>query len=139
MAAAIAILGPSGDKGKVSNDANILSEACLHGQQSKVDDEKSSTYISKRYTWMYPNGTLFTSSLHGLSKALKRTFVLLQWIREPISATLALATFIIAVTGLVYYSYRSDQLARWTAAKDFLQQCQNIQVNFFFRYRHGKR
>lgn len=29
------------------------------------------------------------------------------------------------IFGLVYYAHRTDKLARWTAAKDYLEQCRN--------------
>ena len=44
------------------------------------------------------------------------------------SVLFAAATFILTVIGLAWFSYRADRIARWTAAKDFYQQCQAIFV-----------
>lgn len=41
---------------------------------------------------------------------------------------IAVVTLVVGVIGLVYSAYRSYNLARWTAAKDFYQQCQSAKV-----------
>lgn len=35
------------------------------------------------------------------------------------------AMLMMTIFGLVYYAHRTDKLARWTAAKDYLEQCRN--------------
>ena len=54
-----------------------------------------------------------------------------EWldIRKWWQGFLAIVTLVLGVVGLVYSAYRSYNLARWTAAKDFYQQCQNAKVS----------
>lgn len=50
-------------------------------------------------------------------------------IRTWWKGAIAVVTLVIGVIGLVYSAYRSYNLARWTAAKDFHEQCQSEKVS----------
>lgn len=50
-------------------------------------------------------------------------------IRTWWQGSIAISTLVIGLLGLVYSAYRSYNLARWTAAKDFYEECQNEKVS----------
>ncbi|MCJ1313874.1 hypothetical protein MMC25_007554 [Agyrium rufum] len=48
--------------------------------------------------------------------------------KRMVSKIISLATIIVTLLGVFVYSLRSYYLAKWTAAKDFLEYCQDIQI-----------
>ena len=72
------------------------------------------------------------SHSNGLKTALTR-FVR-ACLSQKFGAVLAIAAFIFNLIGFLYFSYRADQNATWTTAKDFFGQCQTLWVRQSLKY-----
>ncbi len=46
--------------------------------------------------------------------------------------SIAIATLAIGVVGLIYSAYRSYNLALWTAAREFLEKCEENKVHLLY-------
>ena len=99
------------------SSSSVTSELSTSAQSSGQDTVPSKPPVSRGRSpvHMFEIGKDFLVPITKLP--LKQSNVLL-----------AAATFAITVFGLAWYSYRADRIARWTAAKDFYQQCQEIFV-----------
>ena len=101
-----------------------------HPQSSNVQRTERPTPIESSINARRPNTSFKTwwrcpsiqSALRDLLTRLPNT---------PLTkASFTTATFIITIFGLTYFSYRQDQISRWTAAKDFYTQCQLLWVRY---------
>jgi len=68
--------------------------------------------------------SISTQAMDSVGQQLRKWLHIRTWW----NGSFAVVTLVIGVLGLVYSAYRSYNLARWTAAKDFYEQCHSAKV-----------